>query len=132
MREPKCNQIAHSESNPPLMKGTAMKTQIAIVLALAVAVGCGKDEPPIAGPSPTPTGLSIATATDVMKIKGTETVTASGTYSDGSTRPVQATWGTDNAAVATMDSSGRAGGVASGQATIFAESQGLRATRLLR
>lgn len=110
-----------------------MKTRIAIALALAVAVGCGKDDSPT-GPSSnvTLTGLSITPGTDLIKIKGTEAFSATGTYSDGGTRPAQATWGTDNGAVATMDSSGRAGGVTSGQATIFADAQGHRATRLLR
>ena len=109
-----------------------MKTRIAIALALAVAVGCGKDEGGPTGPSPAPTSLSITPGTDLIKIKGSETFSVTGTYSDGSTRPVQATWGTDNGAVATMDPSGRAGGVTSGQATIFADAQGQRATRLLR
>jgi hypothetical protein len=109
-----------------------MKTRIAaIVFALAAAVGCGEDGGPGA-PSPTPTGLSITPETPLIKIKGTETFSATGTFSDGSKRSVQATWGTDNAAVATIDSSGRASGVSSGQATIFADAQGQRATRLLR
>jgi hypothetical protein len=108
-----------------------MKTRIVIALALAVAVGCGKDDDPIR-PSPPLTGLSITPDTNLIKIKGTETFSVTGTYSDGSTQSVNATWGSDNGAVATMDSSGRAGGVTSGQATIFADAQGQRATRLLR
>ena len=108
-----------------------MKTRIAIaLLALAVAVGCGDDGPN--GPSSTLTGLSITPDTSLIKIKGTETFSAAGTYSDGSTRPLQATWGTDNAGIATVDASGRASGVASGQTSVFAEAQGQRATRPLR
>jgi hypothetical protein len=112
------------------MKGTGMKTRIAIAFALAVAVGCGKDD--ASGPSPILASVSITPGTDLIKIKGAETFSLTGTYSDGSTRPVQATWGTDNAGIATMDASGRASGVASGQASIFAEAQGQRATRPLR
>lgn len=110
-----------------------MKTHIVIVFALGVAVGCGKDSP--VSPSPPPStlaSLSITPATNLIKIKGAETFNVSGTYSDGSTRTVQATWGTDNAGIATIDASGRATGVASGQASIFADIQGQRATRLLR
>jgi hypothetical protein len=108
-----------------------MKTRIAIAFFLAIAVGCAKDEGPTS-PSSTLAGVSIAPATDLIKIKGTETFSVAGTYSDGSTRTVQATWGTDNAAIAAIDSTGRASGVASGQASIFADAQGRRATRLLR
>jgi hypothetical protein len=109
-----------------------MKATIVIAFALVVAVGCGKDESPTGPSSSTLASLSITPATDLIKIKGIETFSVTGTYSDGSTRPEQATWGTDNAGVATIDASGRAGGVASGQATIFGDTQGRRATRLLR
>ena len=109
-----------------------MKAQIVIVFALVAAVGCGKDESPTSPSSSTLASLSITPATDLITIKGSETFTVTGTYSDGSTRTVQATWGTDNAGIATVDASGRASGVASGQASIIADAQGQRATRLLR
>jgi hypothetical protein len=108
-----------------------MKNRIVIAFALAVAVGCGENDPISPSPS-TLASLSITPATEFIKIKGTETFTVTGTYSDGSTRTEQATWGTDNPGIATIDAGGRASGVASGQASIFAETQGQRATRLLR
>ena len=109
-----------------------MKAQIVVAFALAVAVGCGEDKNPNGPSSSTLASLSITPDTDLIKIKGTETFSVTATYSDGSTRTEQATWGTDNTGVATIDASGRASGVASGQATIFGDTQGQRATRLLR
>jgi hypothetical protein len=113
-----------------------MKTRIIIVLALGVAVGCGEGP---ASPSPQAEGggatlasLAITPDTDLIKIKSSETFNVTGTYSDGSTRTVQAAWGTDNAGIASIDAGGRAVGVASGQASIVADTQGQRVTRLLR
>lgn len=111
-----------------------MKTQLVVVCALAAAVGCGNDSPggPSPQPPPPPISIAITPATDLLKIKGTETFSVTGTYSNGSTRAEQPTWGTDNAGIATIDASGRASGIASGQASIFADAQGQRATRVLR
>jgi hypothetical protein len=115
-----------------------MKARNLVVVALLTTMvacggkGGGSPTAPSA-PTPTITGLSITPATDLIKIKASESFTATATFSDGSSRPVQATWGTDTPGVATIDSSGRATGVASGQATIFADYPGAqRATRLLR
>ena len=115
-----------------------MKARNLVVVALLTTMvacggkGGGSPTAPSA-PTPTITGLSITPATDLIKIKASESFTATATFSDGSSRPVPATWGTDTPGVATIDSSGRATGVASGQATIFADYPGAqRATRLLR
>lgn len=99
------------------------------MIALSACGGGGGGTPTT--PSSALASLSLVPATDLIKIKGTETFTANGSFSDGTTRSVEATWGSDNTAVATV-SAGRATGVAAGQATIFADYQGQRATRLLR
>jgi hypothetical protein len=115
-----------------------MKARCLVVVALLTTlVACGGKGggSPTAPSTPTPTitALSITPATDLIKIKASEAFTATATFSDGSSRSVQATWGSDTPGVATIDSSGRATGVTSGQATIFADYSGVpRATRLLR
>lgn len=103
---------------------------LAVVAISACGGGGGSGSTPTT-PSPSLATLSITPATDLIKIKGTETFTATGSFSDGTSRAVEATWGSDNTAVATV-SGGRVTGVAPGQATIFADYQGQRATRLLR
>ncbi len=114
-----------------------MRTHHLVVVALLVVAGaCGRsDAVNPAGPSSskaTVTALAITPATDLIKLKGAESFNATATLSNGSTSSVQATWGSDNASVATIDTGGRATAVSSGQATIFADYQGQRATRLLR
>lgn len=110
----------------------------ALVLVLGLpfgAVSCGGDGGPTA-PTPPPatvTGLAITSSTDLLKINQSGTFTATATMSNGSTAIVTATWRTDNPAVATVDSSGRVTGMASGEASISAEANGVRATpRTLR
>lgn len=114
-----------------------MQARTLVVVALLTTVGaCGGNGGggPTTPSAPTPTlpGLSITPATDLVKIKASETFMANATLSDGSSRSVQATWGSDTPSVATIDSTGRATGVAPGLATIYADYQGMRATRLLR
>ena len=114
-----------------------MQARTLVVVALLTTVGaCGGNGGggPTTPSAQTPTlpGLSITPATDLIKIKASETFTANATFSDGSSRSVQATWGSDTPSVATIDSTGRAMGVAPGLATIYADYQAMRATRLLR
>lgn len=101
------------------------------VILLVFLTACGKSSSP-ATPTPTVSGLSIAPATDMIKIKASESFTAQATYSDGTSHAVTASWSSDNSSVATIDASGRATAVNSGSATIIADYQGMRATRLLR
>lgn len=102
------------------------------LLSTTVACGGGGGSPTAPPSTPTLTGLSITPATDLVRIKANETFAANATFSDGSSRTVQSTWGSDAPGVATIESGGRVTGVASGQATIFADYQGQHATRLLR
>lgn len=111
-----------------------MRTVVIALLTTVVACGGSGGGGPAAPspPAPTITGLSITPATDLIRIKASESFAVTATLSNGSSQSVQATWGSDTPGVATIDSSGRATGVANGQATIFADYQGQRATRLLR
>jgi Big-like domain-containing protein len=110
-----------------------MRNRVLGILAIAALSACGGG----GGGGGTPSGpssftsLSLTPATDLIRIRGSETFTATGASSDGSSRTVEGTWGSDAPGVATV-SAGRVTGVTSGQATIFADYQGLRATRLLR
>jgi hypothetical protein len=106
---------------------------LAVVVAL-FSCGCGDDGPrsPNA-PTPTPTvaALTITPATDLLKISQTETLAATASMSDGSSRALAGSWSSDAPAVATVDANGRVTGVGSGDATIAVDAQGVRATRRL-
>jgi Bacterial Ig-like domain (group 2) len=107
----------------------------AVVWWAGTLIACsdgGNGGPGPTPPSQTPVSLAITPATDLIKIKGSETFTATVTYSNGTNGPAQAPWRSDAVSVATVDGSGRATGQASGMATIVAEFQGLTGTRLLR
>ena len=111
-----------------------MRTMIACLLGALVCAACDGNKGNPSGPSKPPavTALTISPATDLLKINGSETFTLSATMSDGSTRAVTGTWASDAAAVAAVDSGGRATGRASGDATLSGDAEGLRATRRLR
>lgn len=111
-----------------------MRTMVACLLGALVFAGCDGNNGNPGGPSKPlgATGLTISPATDLLKINGSETFTLSATMSDGSTRAVTGTWASDAAAVATVDSSGRVTGRASGETTLSGDAEGLRATRRLR
>jgi hypothetical protein len=107
---------------------------LAFVGVLLVA-GCGGNGGGGAptGPSGagTPTSLSMTPQTDLIRLRGTETFTLTATLPNGGSQAVQGTWGSDQMLVATAVN-GRVTAIGSGQATIFADYQGLRATRLMR
>lgn len=102
---------------------------LSAILAIGLASCGGKGATPT-NPTPTPTitGLTIASTTDLMKIGQSETFTLTATMSDGTTRPATGTWRSDSPAVATVDSTGRVTGVASGETSISADSGNARAT----
>ena len=106
-----------------------VKILVASVLLLSV-LACGKKNP--STPSPTLSGIAITTGSDMVRINANESWTLTATFSDGSTQVVQGTWSSSTPAVATVDSSGRVRGVASGQTTVAADYQNQRATRQLR
>ena len=115
-----------------------MRKWAAIGISLVLLGGCGGKSGgpgpglPPTGPSPVSlVGISIAPDADMLRIKATETFTATAAFSDGTSRAVEPVWASDNGAIATV-TAGRATGVAPGEATISAEYQGQRAARRLR
>jgi hypothetical protein len=105
---------------------------VPLAALFAVGTGCDKDGNGPVGPSSNVLSVSIGPATDFIKIKAIEPLSATASYSNGTTQTVQGTWGSDAPAVATVDGSGRVTGLAAGLATIFVDYEGLRATRTLR
>ena len=105
----------------------------AVLLATVAALAAcdSKDSNPTT-PSPTVSSVSISPATDFLKLKAQERFTLTAQLSTGATEQVTATWGSDNTAVATVDSGGLVTAVGVGAATISAEYQGRRATRSIR
>jgi hypothetical protein len=102
---------------------------VSVVIGVVVA-GCGKSAP--ATPTPSVSSLALSPATDYLKLKATEKFSATATYTNGAAETVNASWSSDNQAVATVDASGSVTGVGAGQATITATYQGKAATRSLR
>lgn len=107
-------------------QGVRSTCALAILVALAACGGDGGSTQP----TETLGGLTITPGTTAIKIGASETYTATATYSTGRTQVVTATWESD-AAVLTIDGSGRAFGVAAGLATITARYQGWARTLLI-
>ena len=104
-----------------------------IVAGLVAMAGCDSGPTgPTAQPSSQAVSISIAPATDLIKIKSSESFSATTSSANGTSRAATATWSSDNAAVASVDAAGRTTGNASGRATISAQAEGLRATVNLR
>jgi hypothetical protein len=101
----------------------------AVLLALIVAYACS-DHP--SKPSPTASGLTITPTLDVLLIPSSQTLTATATFSDGSTRVVTPAWTIDDQRVATVDANGRITAVSPGAATLVASFEGRTTTMPLR
>lgn len=101
---------------------------------LLFAVGCGENsDGPGPGPSPVPTSVTLTPPTDLIKIGATERFSAQMSMSDGTTRPaLSPVWGSDAVPVALIDAGGTVTGASAGLATIYADAEGMRGTRLLR
>ena len=111
----------------------------ALIMTVALGVGaCGggssmPSRPTPTVPSPVTTVmLMISPSIDLLKIQGSATFTVSATMSDTSTKTVTGAWTSDAHGVATVDSAGRVTGIASGQAVISVEYDGLKAIRTIR
>jgi len=97
-----------------------------------LASACGGGDSPSA-PAATPQSVTITSSSDRLFIGASETFSATATMSDGSTRSVTGTWGTDAPGVATVETAtGRVTGVGSGMVTVFVDYQGRRGTKLIR
>ena len=95
---------------------------ISILLVLAVA-GCkDKSADSALGGSPSLSALSITPANPVIPSGSSQNFTATGTYSDATTRVIttSVTWSSSNPAVATVSGEGLAQSVAAGTAVITA------------
>lgn len=84
-------------------------------------------------PSPTPTSIAVHSSGATLFLGANETFTATITFSDGSTASVTAgTWSTDAATIATVDSTGKVTGRASGSVTVIVDASGVRGTKTIR
>lgn len=106
-----------------------MKIKCLYVCLLAVAttaIACGGNSGSATAPTPsTPTSITISSISDQLLLGGSETFIANGSGS-------VVTWGTDAPTVASVDGSGKVTGMGSGMATVFADSKGVRGTKLIR
>ena len=106
--------------------------QVVAIVGLVVLAGCGGGGSS-APPSPVPQSLAVnPAATSLIKIAEEQVYTASVRYTTGSESTVSATWQSDNQNVASVDGSGKAIGLASGEATLIAHAEGLTGTLKIR
>src|SRR5215475_9369199 len=105
-------------------------TPLAVGIGLVVSA-CGSSNP---APAPTPTvqSITINSPNTNIFLGAVEQMAASANLSNGTSQTPTGTWGSDNAAVATVNATGLVTTVASGRATIFFESNGLRGTKAIR
>jgi uncharacterized protein YjdB len=88
----------------------------------------------IKAPTVTLSSIAISPAPATVQAGATLQLTATGTYSDGSTGDItsQAAWTSADKTIATVDSSGKVTGVAAGSASITAIFQGVSASTTLQ
>jgi hypothetical protein len=72
--------------------------------------------------------VEIGPLVDPIHVGSTTTVSALGSYADGHTAPVMATWSSDNTAVATIDAGGRLTAIRLGRAGITAAFESMTAS----
>jgi hypothetical protein len=102
-----------------------------LTMGLLFAAGCGSGATPAPTPPATPTLTSIAVLGLGSPVAGdTVQLTATGTFSDGSTQTVtaQVTWQSSNQAIVTITSGGLASFLAQGDADIRATMNGITGT----
>ena len=113
-----------------------MKIATRISLGLLVSaigiVGCSDDDdpPPDNNNMPTLTSIAVAPATVSLAVGANQQLTVTGTFSDGSTDDVssEATFTSNDAAVASVSATGLVTAVAEGMATIVADVGGTTGT----
>jgi hypothetical protein len=97
------------------------------------SINCGGSNPaPV--PSPTTTSVTVNSSASQLFLGASEVFSATATLSNGSTAQVTgAVWSSDAPNVAQVESAtGRVTGVASGNANVSVDYQGLRGTKLIR
>lgn len=96
---------------------------MATVIATVVTVTCGGNSFPTApttttSSTQTVTSLMVSAAATSLAVGATTMVTATATYSDGTSATVTPTWSSNSTGVATVSSSGTVTAVAAGDTTI--------------
>jgi hypothetical protein len=86
---------------------------------------------PTPTPPPTPTGLAIQ-GPNTLRTGQTQNYSAILSLSNGTTQSVTPTWGSDNASVLTVNSSGQGNALMHGAATVIASAQGVSASMLVK
>jgi subtilisin family serine protease len=112
-----------------MISSRARLASLALTTALGVlAIGCGGGS---GGGEKTLTAVAVGPASIGVARRATLQLTATGTYSDGSTADLTAasTWTSSNAAVATVSTTGLLTGAAPGTAAMTATSSGVSGTR---
>lgn len=109
----------------------------ALLAFLGLQVGCGSSAVG-GGGNPVLTSIGVTPLNGSVTVKNTEQFTATGNYSDGSTKDLtsSASWTSSNTSDATIETSGQmnpglATGVATGSVTITASSSGINGTASL-
>ena len=110
--------------------------RIAIVLGIALcAAGCdSKSEGQrTVGPSRTATAVTVSPeANNLLRIGNEQVYTATVRWSDGAVTTEAASWRSDAPVVATVDNTGRARGLETGEATLVAGFQGIEGVLRIR
>ena len=103
-----------------------------LLLGVSLFVGCGGSS---GGSTPPPTAtlqsITITPSSPTISAGSTQQFSATGTYSDGSTKAVAANWLSAPSSVATINTSGLATGVAAGTGSISASSGSIVGTTTL-
>jgi len=99
-----------------------------ICATVLTAASCGSSPA-----APTVKVIAVQSSSGQLFLGVVEAFSAQETLSDGTTRAVTTgTWSSDAPAVASVDSTGRVTGKASGTATIIVDADGVRGTKLIR
>jgi Bacterial Ig-like domain (group 2) len=134
--------VRASACGSPLVETTKMEIQrslcdplrrVIVVSACLLGATCGGSHGPTAPTTATISSLAVSSPNSTIFIGATEQLTATATLSNGSTATPAGTWGSDAPAVATVSaSSGLVMGVGAGEATIYFDNMGRRATKVVR
>lgn len=106
---------------------------LALIALIPWVSGCSGGENSSSVTSPSLVSIALTPSNSSVAVGTAQQFTATGAYSDSSTRDLtaSATWTTSNEAVATMNSAGLASAVSAGAATITATSGGISGSTTL-
>ena len=105
-----------------------------VLFSVCLTISACGDKAPSAPTVVGPSSVTVSSTSDLLFIGASETFTGTATFAATGAQPLTgATWGTDAPDTVTVEAAtGRVTGKASGQATVFADLQGARGTRLVR